>query len=66
MRLTYIGPNKDADCASAKQQGWAAANRVPGSSIVCFSSTLVVEDTAGRALGSNLCDQLKLPIQPDT
>jgi len=65
MRLTYIGPNSAANCASAKKQGWIAANRVDGSGIVCADeSRLVVEDTGGWALGTDLCGQLNLPIWP--
>ncbi len=64
MRLTYIGLDRDSNCASAKSQGWTDANRVDGSTIVCANTNLVVEDTGGRDLGTNLCNQLKLAVQP--
>jgi hypothetical protein len=65
MRVTYIGPNRDVGCADAKRLGWTAADRVIGASIVCANSTLVVEDTGGRALGTDLCTkQLQLEIWP--
>lgn len=64
MRVTYIDSSRDANCSAAKGQGWTAADRVPGSSIVCANSALVVEDTGGRALGTDLCTQLQLNIWP--
>ena len=62
MRLTYIGPNSAANCASAKQQGWIDATRMAGSNIVCANNALVVEDTGGRVLGTSLCHQFNLAI----
>lgn len=65
VRVTYIGPNKDANCKNALNTGqWIQATRVSGSSIVCWNTALVIEDTGGRVLGTNICDQLQLPIQP--
>ena len=65
VRVTYIGPNNAVNCQNALNTGqWIQAARVSGSSIVCWNSALVVEDTGGRVLGTSMCDQLQLPIQP--
>jgi len=65
VRVTYIGPNKDVNCQNALKTGqWIQASRVSGSSIVCWNNALVIEDTGGRLLGTQMCDQLQLPIQP--